>query len=154
MIIEDEFQIESSPEHVFTKLTDITSVIECIPNVSRYEITSKDEFIITFKVDLSRILGKLSIGYLSQLTVKMKFKFEYPGDNEVYLNGVGRGAGVNIKVRIFFKVLPLNNNSKVIYRAELEAGLLERIFGEMILKEIADGVADELITCIRNKLAR
>ena len=153
MKLAGSFYVPLEPEKTVGYMTNIESIIDCIPNVSRYEVLSTDEFKITFKVDLAKIMNKIPIDYLSRLSVKMNFKFERGSDNQIYLYGNGRGAGVKIKIEIMFMVTSFNNQSKLNYEADVEMGILAKIFGEDTLKTIAEDMANKLIKCLQNKLS-
>ncbi len=145
--------VRAGSQEAFSRLTDVQWISGCLPTLTELRIISESEFEATFKVDVSEAARRVHVEYLSQVTVKMKFKFLKKEPQEVILEGSGRVVGSSLKIRIEFKVTDSGNGSVIPWRATVDAGLLLRFFGEALIKETADQIIDSVIRCISSKLS-
>ncbi|PMP90147.1 MAG: hypothetical protein C0171_05750 [Caldisphaera sp.] len=147
-----EFEINADPNIIYDYLTNINKISKCIPNL--YEIKVKDDnnFSASFLIDVSSTTKSLHIEYLSHLNAKMDFTFIEKSINNVKLVGKGRAAGTSIKITIGFQIKDFSKSSKIIWNASFDPGLILRLFGEKLIKSVADDIINNLIECVKKSI--
>ncbi|MGC8580552.1 MAG: CoxG family protein [bacterium] len=148
------FEINAPQQVVFSHITDIKWVSACLPTLSELKIKSKEDFEATFKVDVTEAAKKLHIEYLSQVTVKMAFKFLSMSVEKVVLEGSGRVVGGSLKIRIEFPIEGLDGKTRIPWTAHVDAGLLLKFFGEKLITDTSNEIVDGIVKCISEKLGK
>ena len=146
------FEVSVPADHALRQITDINWISACLPTLTELKTINENEFETTFKVDVSEAAGKLHIEYLSQVTVKMKFKFLKKELQQVVLEGSGRVVGSSLKIRIEFTVESKAEKTAIPWKAQVDFGLLLKFFGQELLVGTANGIIDSVIKCISSKL--
>jgi len=146
------FYVKASPEVVFKYLTDLKWVAECLPSLSVLKIINENEFIASFKVDVSNATKKLHIEPLSQITANMKFKFLEKKIEKVVLEGTGRAAGSKLEIKLEFNIKRNNNITQIPWNAQIDLGVLLKFLGHDLINETTNSIANEVIKCISYKL--
>jgi len=148
-----QFATRSSAEEVTKKLGDINFISQCLPTLGKLEVLNDNEFLATFKVDLNAAAGRMHLDYLSQLTVRMHFKYLEKNPNSVVLEGSGRAVGSKIDLKLRLQVSEGTNESLVAWEAQAEFGKLLKLFGEKIIHDVSTNIIDNLTTCLSGKLS-
>jgi len=148
-----QFPSQSSAEEVTKKLGDINFVSQCLPTLGKLELLSNNEFFATFKVDLNTVAGKMRLDYLSQLTVRMHFKYLEKSPNSVVLEGSGRAVGSKIDLKLRLQISEGNNESLVAWAAQAEFGKLLKLFGDKIIRDLSTSIINDLTACLSAKLS-
>jgi len=143
----------SSAAEVTKKLGDINFVSQCLPTLGKLEVLNDNEFFATFKVDLDAVAGKMRLDYLSQLTVRMHFKYLEKNTNSVVLEGSGRAVGSKIDLKLRLQVSEGTNESLVAWAAQAEFGKLLKLFGDKIIREVSMNIITDLIASLSAKLS-
>jgi len=147
-----QFSTRTSPEFAAKKLTDVRSISQCLPNLSRLEVVGDDEFFATFKVDLSDVMGKMRLDYLSRLSVRMHFKYLQKGLDAIVLEGSGRAAGSKLDITLRLKISQGKDESLVAWTAQAEFGALLKLMGDKIIRDVSTTMIDDLTDCLTKLL--
>jgi carbon monoxide dehydrogenase subunit G len=147
------FTTTAPTETVVKNLADVSFVSQCLPTLGKLEIISPDEFLATFKVDLSEAASKMHLDYLSRITVKMHFKYLEKSDHRILLAGNGRVVGTKLDVTIRLEISEANDQRLVAWTAQVEFGKLLKLFGESLVRDVSRNIIDDLTGCLKSKLA-
>ena len=148
-----QFATRTSTETVAKKLADIRCISQCLPTLGKLEIITDDEFLATFKVDLSDVASKIHLDYLSRLTVRMHFKYIEKSADNIVLEGSGRAAGSKLDIRLRLRINGGNGESLVAWTAQAEFGRLLKLFGEKLVRDTSATIIKDLTDCLSTKLA-
>ncbi|MGC9113004.1 CoxG family protein [Acidilobus sp.] len=147
-----EFEVGAEPKAVYEYLTNINKVSKCIPNLYKLDIKDDDNFSASFLIDVSAATESLHIEYLSHLNAKMDFTFLEKSMDNVKLEGKGRAAGTSLKITIEFQIKGLGNSSRVSWKATFTPGLLLKLFGEKLIRSVADDIINDLVACVQKSI--
>jgi len=147
------FTTPAPAETVAKNLANVRYVSQCLPTLGKLEVTSPDEFLATFKVDLSEATSKMHLDYLSRLSVRMHFKYLEKSSERIVLAGNGRVVGTKLDVSIQLGINDANKERLVDWTAQVEFGKLMKLFGESLVRDVSKKIIDDLTECIRSKLA-
>jgi carbon monoxide dehydrogenase subunit G len=148
------FEVNVPADYALRRLTDIKWISDCLPMLTELKTLNENEFDATFKVDVSEAASKLHIEYLSNVTVKMKFKFLKKELQHVVLEGSGRVVGSTLKIMIEFTIENRAEKTVIPWKGHVDFGLLLKFFGQKLIVETANGIIDSIIKCISDKLNR
>jgi len=148
-----QFATQASAETVTKNLADASFVSQCLPTLGKLEIVSDDEFLATFKVDLSDAASKMHLDYLSRLTVRMHFKYLEKTTGSIILEGSGRVVGSKLDIRLRLSISEAKGEAIVAWTAQVEFGRLLKLFGEKLVRDISTTTINDLTNCLTMKLA-
>ena len=148
-----QFTTQTSTETAAKKLTDIRCISQCLPTLSKLEIVNDEEFLATFKVDLTDAASKIHLDYLSRLTVRMHFKYLEKTIDTIVLEGTGRTAGSKLTLTLRLSISEGKDGSIIAWKAEAEFGRFLKLFGEKLVRDVSGGIISDLTECLSVKLA-
>ncbi len=145
------FEVGAPPQRCLERLRDPSWLSQCLPSLVSFEDRGAEGFRAVFYQDLSG-LAQLS-GYLSRIRTEMSFRYEDTGPSVVKLVGEGRVVGTKIRLTIVVKVSERGVGSALDWEAEADLGLVQRILGEKLVRQVAENQIQALTLCLGEKLS-
>lgn len=146
MEFKGSFRVDTTESEAKRYFQDISKVVKCLPYLEEFKINNND-IESTFKIDI-RDAG---IPHMSTLTVNYNAKVIYT-ENGIMVQGVGKSAGVKIKINITLNVIGKDKGSEIEWNAIIDLGLLAKLLGEKLIESIATKNIKLITSCISKNL--
>ncbi|MEM0122227.1 MAG: SRPBCC domain-containing protein [Saccharolobus sp.] len=146
MRFEGEFSSKKPLNEVKQFLLDASQFTKCLPGIQSYESTN-DTFKAYFKLDVSQ----MKIPYMSTLSANINAKIS-GNENEIRISGNGRSAGVGIKFSIIMRLESAKDKTIVNWLAELDLGMLAKLIGNDVIRNIINNNINYIMNCMSEKL--
>jgi hypothetical protein len=82
----------------------------------------------------------------------MHFKYLKKATDGIILEGTGRVAGSSLQIKLNLSINQANNETMVLWNAQVEFGKLLRVFGEKLIRDISTTTINDLTNCMTTKL--
>ncbi len=153
METQGEFEVKSAPEKVWNSISDAKEFSKSLPNVKNIE-TNGDKFMIKFEVDIRKYTSRfLGASYLSNMNTKFEGELKDKVQNKhVAIDGTGYAMGMKFFISLSVDIFPSQNGTKIIWKAEIGAGGLAKIFGESTMEAAVKDTVGQIITNIEDRL--
>jgi carbon monoxide dehydrogenase subunit G len=144
MHLEGKFELSSPRPQVWDFLSDPKKFGPCLPELEELELSGENSFKVIVKVGMLFFRGKLKFDFtINEENPPSRVKFE----------GVGRGAGVSIKlfvnVDLFEKA---NQTTELVWSAEAELGGLLAEISQSVLENSTAKFTLQFFQCVKSKL--
>ena len=144
---------KATADYIFQRLTDVNWISTCIPNLQKLDMITENEFKAVFKLDIAESAKGLHLDYLTRITTEMRFKFLKKTRDETVLEGSGRVVGSKMTLRLSFKIHEDSGASTILWRADVEFGLLLKAFGEELIRKISADTIGSITDCLSKKFS-
>ncbi|KUO86444.1 MAG: carbon monoxide dehydrogenase [Caldivirga sp. MG_3] len=145
------FNIAKPPSEVFNRLTDLSFIARCIPNVASYELMGESRARVRFMVDLGE---EVPIAELRRITADSTIEVVEAKGNSVKYRVNGRAAGSQIEVSLTLTIEPVGDGSRVNWSAEASLGRLLQLMSRFVnidsmVGRIANDTVNGITKCLQ-----
>jgi len=142
-----ETRLARGKSEVLEFLSDPKSFAPCVGTIENLQAGENGDFTAKFKIGVPK---KYGIPYLETVSTTMSFKRERDGDT-VEWQGAGRTLGTKLTIVLRLILTDEDSQTHLRWQATLKADMIERLFGEKNLREIATELATQILDCISSK---
>jgi carbon monoxide dehydrogenase subunit G len=141
---EGDTDFTQAPAIVWSKLSDIHFVAECIPDVESATFKEPDTALVTIRPGFSFVRGTLEV------EIKLADRVE---NQWMRVLGHGKGIGSSNDVEIRFDLAPQGTGTRVHWKADVtNLGGLLKMMPKGLLQAAAQQVIGDVWATVRNKM--
>lgn len=141
---EGDTDFTQAPALVWTKLSDIHFVAECIPDVEKVTFQEPDTALVTIRPGFSFVRGTLEV----EITLAQRIE-----GKSMRVLGHGKGIGSSNDVEINFDLAPQGEGTRVHWKADVtNLGGLLKMMPKGLLQAAAQQVIGDVWATVRTKM--
>jgi carbon monoxide dehydrogenase subunit G len=139
-----ERHVSHAKDKVLAFLSDPNLFSSCLGNTEDLRVEQNGDFKAKFKIAVPK---KFGVSYLENVTATMGFMLS-KGPDSVQWEGSGRAVGVKLTIVLRLDARDEDGGTRLSWHASLNAAMVERMLGDQNLKEIASGLAAQILDCV------
>jgi hypothetical protein len=82
----------------------------------------------------------------------MRFRYLKKAQDGIILEGAGRVAGSSLEIKLNLNINQADDETLVLWKAQVEFGRLLKLFGEKLIRDISTTTINDLTNCLTTKL--
>ena len=144
MQFEGVFEVSSPREKVFDAITDPNQVAQCMPDLQRLEVRTRDDFDAIVRVGISLIRGD----FLLHFRMAEKEPHSYA---KLLVQGTGLGSAVDMEI-VARMSEGKGGGTSMQWRVDARISGKIASLGQRLLESQAEKVVTRLFACLRQRL--